>query len=44
MTWDEQRELTERAKGEAVRLITTAHPELCDNAWLRETVGTPPTA
>lgn len=24
---------------EAFRLITTAHPELCGNAWLREAVG-----
>ncbi|MCQ9185063.1 hypothetical protein KMT30_39750 [Streptomyces sp. IBSBF 2953] len=39
LTWDELRQLTDRAKAEAFRLITTAHPELCDNAWLRETVG-----
>ncbi|GGS20148.1 hypothetical protein GCM10010269_68950 [Streptomyces humidus] len=45
-TWDELRHLTDRAKSEAFRLITTAHPELRDHAWLRETVGTeaPPTA
>jgi hypothetical protein len=44
LTWDELCRLTERAKGEAVRLITTAHPELRDNAWLRDTVGAPPVA
>lgn len=44
LTWPELQELTERAKGEAVRLITTAHPELRHNAWLRQTVGQPPAA
>ncbi|MFI1353530.1 hypothetical protein ACH4TV_08095 [Streptomyces sp. NPDC020898] len=44
LTWPELRELTVRAKSEAVRLITAAHPELGDNAWLRETVGAPPAA
>nr|BFD88641.1 hypothetical protein StreXyl84_80420 [Streptomyces sp. Xyl84] len=44
LTWSELQELTERAKGEAVRLITTAHPELRHNTWLRQTVGQPPTA
>ncbi|MGW4276293.1 hypothetical protein ACWEGQ_28960 [Streptomyces seoulensis] len=43
LTWSELRELTEEAKAEAVRLITTAHPELRDNTWLRRTVGQPPT-
>ncbi|MGW2743174.1 hypothetical protein [Streptomyces sp. NPDC001450] len=43
LTWEELRGLAERAKAEAVRLITTAHPELGGNAWLRETVGAPPT-
>jgi hypothetical protein len=36
--------LTERAKAEAFRLITTAHPELRAHAWLRETVGAPSAA
>ena len=44
LTWEEPRGLVERAKAEAVRLITTAHPELRANAWLRETVGTPSAA
>ncbi|WP_316782291.1 hypothetical protein [Streptomyces sasae] len=44
LTWAELWQLTDRAKAEAFRLITTAHPELRDNAWLRETVGAPPTA
>lgn len=44
LTWPELRQLTERAKAEAFRLITTAHPELRDHAWLRETVGGLPTA
>lgn len=44
LTPAELRELADRAKAEAVRLITTAHPELGDNAWLRQTVGTPPAA
>ncbi|MFC4504171.1 MULTISPECIES: hypothetical protein [Streptomyces] len=44
LTWTELRELTARAKSEAVRLITTAHPELRDHEWLRETVGAPPVA
>ncbi|MDX3457217.1 hypothetical protein PV396_35570 [Streptomyces sp. ME02-8801-2C] len=39
LTWAELRELTDRAKAEAFRLITTVHPGLRDNAWLRETVG-----
>ncbi|MFF1548571.1 hypothetical protein [Streptomyces sp. NPDC058291] len=39
LTWDELRQLAARAKSEAFRLITTAHPELRDHAWLRETVG-----
>ncbi|MFC4504168.1 MULTISPECIES: hypothetical protein [Streptomyces] len=39
LTWDELLELTARAKSEAVRLITAAHPELRDHEWLRETVG-----
>ncbi|MFF4120227.1 hypothetical protein [Streptomyces sp. NPDC001714] len=42
LTWAELRRLTDRAKAEAFRLITTAHPELRANAWLRETVGAPP--
>ncbi|WBO63790.1 hypothetical protein [Streptomyces camelliae] len=42
LTWAELRGLAERAKAEAVRLITAAHPELGANAWLRETVGAPP--
>lgn len=42
LSWDELRQLAERAKDEAVRLITTAHPELGGNAWLREAVGVPP--
>ncbi|MGY4928617.1 hypothetical protein [Streptomyces sp. 900105755] len=42
LTWAELRQLTGRAKAEAFRLITTAHPELRGNAWLRETVGAPP--
>ena len=44
LTWTELQDLTERAKAEAVRLITAAHPKLRDNAWLRQTVGTPPDA
>ncbi|WP_105970791.1 hypothetical protein [Streptomyces geranii] len=44
MTWLELRELTVRAKSEAMRLITTAHPELGDNVWLREALVAPPTA
>ncbi|MFI6408567.1 hypothetical protein [Streptomyces sp. NPDC050548] len=40
LTWTELGQLTDRAKTEAYRLITTAHPELRANAWLRETVGT----
>ncbi|MEU5636642.1 hypothetical protein ACH47C_37050 [Streptomyces rishiriensis] len=39
LTWDELCHLTDLAKAEAFRLITTAHPELRDHAWLRETVG-----
>ncbi|MFI6459673.1 hypothetical protein [Streptomyces sp. NPDC050538] len=35
---------TDRAKAEAFRLITTAHPDLRANTWLRETVGTPSAA
>jgi hypothetical protein len=42
LTWAELRQLTERAKDEAVRLITAAHPQLRDNEWLRQEVGTPP--
>ncbi|MCX5526606.1 hypothetical protein OG342_27725 [Streptomyces bobili] len=42
LTWPELRQLTDRAKAEAFRLITTAHPKLRDNAWLRETVGSSP--
>lgn len=41
LTWPELRRLTERAKSEAFRLITTTHPELRDNAWLREMVRPP---
>ncbi|MFF4018359.1 hypothetical protein [Streptomyces sp. NPDC001843] len=41
LTWAELGQLTERAKSEAFRLITTAHPELRNNVWLRETVGPP---
>ncbi|MFJ9709354.1 hypothetical protein [Streptomyces sp. NPDC101234] len=44
LTWEELGGLAERAKAEAVRLITAAHPELGDHTWLRETVGAPPTA
>lgn len=44
LTWPELQQLTARAKTEAFRLISTAHPELRDHAWLRETVGTPPAA
>ncbi|MEW1832733.1 hypothetical protein [Streptomyces sp. NPDC088196] len=44
LTWAELRQLTDRAKAEAFRLITTAHPELRANTWLRETVGTPSAA
>ncbi|WP_158771700.1 hypothetical protein [Streptomyces sp. NRRL S-340] len=44
LSWSELQELTERAKDEAVRLITTAHPELRHNTWLRQTVGQPPAA
>ncbi|WP_405773067.1 hypothetical protein [Streptomyces sp. NBC_01538] len=43
LTWAELRQLTDRAKAEAFTLITTAHPVLRDNAWLRETVGAPST-
>ena len=43
-TWAELRQLTDRAKAEAFRLITTAHPELSAHAWLRETVGAPAAA
>ncbi|MFJ9720937.1 hypothetical protein ACIRPQ_34220 [Streptomyces sp. NPDC101213] len=39
LTWPELRQLTDRAKSGAFRLVTAAHPELRDNAWLRETVG-----
>ncbi|MEU3529900.1 hypothetical protein AB0E62_39765 [Streptomyces sp. NPDC038707] len=42
LTWSELRELTGRAKAEAVRLIVTAHPELRDNTWLKQTMGKPP--
>ncbi|NEA63829.1 hypothetical protein [Streptomyces sp. SID12488] len=42
LTWPELRQLTDQAKAEAFRLITTAHPGLRDNAWLRETVGASP--
>ncbi|MFF4896628.1 hypothetical protein [Streptomyces sp. NPDC001068] len=42
LTWAELVGLTDRAKAEAYRLITTAHPGLCANAWLRETVGAAP--
>lgn len=42
LSWEELRGLAERAKAEAVRLITAAHPELGGNTWLRETVGAPP--
>ncbi|MGW4275136.1 hypothetical protein ACWEGQ_22870 [Streptomyces seoulensis] len=44
LTWSELQELTERAKAEAMRLITTAHPELHNNAWLKQTLGHPPAA
>jgi len=44
LTWAELRQLTDRAKAEAYRLITTAHPELRAHTWLRETVGAPPAA
>jgi hypothetical protein len=44
LTWAELWQLTERAKAEAFRLITTAHPELRAHAWLRETVGAPSAA
>ncbi|MBK3569571.1 hypothetical protein [Streptomyces sp. MBT62] len=44
LTWTELRQLTDRAKAEAHRLITTAHPELRAHTWLRETVGAPSTA
>ncbi|MEU8587921.1 hypothetical protein AB0C59_13130 [Streptomyces sp. NPDC048664] len=44
LSWDELRHLTEQAKSDAVRLITTAHPALRDNQWLRQTVGSPPIA
>jgi hypothetical protein len=44
LTWAELRGLAERAKTEAVRLITTAHPELRADAWLREAVGAPSAA
>ncbi|GGW47503.1 hypothetical protein CP966_25160 [Streptomyces galilaeus] len=44
LTWPELWQLTDRAKAEAFRLITTAHPELRDNAWLRGTVGASPAA
>ncbi|MFJ7148342.1 hypothetical protein ACIQVT_09075 [Streptomyces sp. NPDC100445] len=42
LTWSELQWLTDRAKAEAYRLITAAHPELRENAWLRETVGSLP--
>ncbi|MEU9379912.1 hypothetical protein AB0D38_02400 [Streptomyces sp. NPDC048279] len=42
LAWDELGQLAGRAKAEAFRLITAAHPELRGNAWLRETVGAPP--
>ncbi|WP_405990747.1 hypothetical protein [Streptomyces sp. NBC_00986] len=41
LAWTELRQLTDRAKADAFRLITTTHPELRADAWLRETVGTP---
>jgi hypothetical protein len=41
LTWPELLRLTGQAKSDAYRLITTAHPELRDNAWLRENVGPP---
>lgn len=44
LSWEELRGLVERAKAEAVRLITTAHPELRADTWLRETVGAPSAA
>ncbi|MEV6498304.1 hypothetical protein [Streptomyces prunicolor] len=44
LTWAELWQLTERAKAEAFRLITTAHPELRAHTWLRETVGAPSAA
>ncbi|MFB0618172.1 hypothetical protein [Streptomyces sp. AGS-58] len=44
LTWSELQRLTDRAKAEAFRLITAAHPALRENAWLRETVGGPPAA
>ncbi|MEV5533445.1 hypothetical protein [Streptomyces prunicolor] len=44
LSWKELRGLTDRAKAEAFRLITTAHPELRAHAWLRETVGAPSAA
>jgi hypothetical protein len=44
LTWAELWQLTERAKADAFRLITTAHPELRAHAWLRETVGAPSAA
>ncbi|MFF4018358.1 hypothetical protein [Streptomyces sp. NPDC001843] len=43
LTWSELCQLTDRAKSEAFKLITTAHPELRDNAWLRDVVGPPRT-
>ncbi|MFB7777862.1 hypothetical protein [Streptomyces bauhiniae] len=44
LTWLELRQLADRAKAEAYRLITAAHPELRENEWLRDTVGSSPTA
>ena len=44
LTWTELRQLTERAKADAFRLITTAHPQLRAHTWLRETVGAPSAA
>ncbi|MFF9313036.1 hypothetical protein ACF1BS_19195 [Streptomyces sp. NPDC014748] len=44
LTWSELQELAGKAKTEAVRLITTAHPELRNNAWLTQTLGRPPAA
>ncbi|MFJ7148344.1 hypothetical protein ACIQVT_09085 [Streptomyces sp. NPDC100445] len=44
LTWSELQRLTDRAKAEAYRLITAAHPELRENVWLRETMGPSPTA
>ncbi|MEU4877056.1 hypothetical protein [Streptomyces sp. NPDC021608] len=46
LTWDELRRLAATARAQAFRLITAAHPELRDHAWLRGTVGAgaPPAA